>query len=127
MRSTGSGCRNSSSPPGGTTKSPSGFAERLAIFASTFVSATPTLSGSPTSSRTSRRRVRASSAASSVVPCVRRNASSSDPGCTASTCRSKTANTARLASEYASHRLSAMSRRGHRRRARDVGMPPFTP
>ena len=40
-RSTGSGCRNSSSPPGGTTRRPSGFATPLATLARNLVRATP--------------------------------------------------------------------------------------
>ena len=39
--------------PSGTTSSPSGFATPLATFARNFVRATPTVIGSPTSSRTS--------------------------------------------------------------------------
>ncbi len=54
-RSTGSGCRNSSSPSTGTTSRPSGFATPLATFARNFVRATPTVTGRPTRSRTSRR------------------------------------------------------------------------
>ena len=48
-RSTGSGCRKSSSPPGGTRSSPSGFATALATFARNLVFAMPTVIGSPTS------------------------------------------------------------------------------
>jgi signal transduction histidine kinase len=88
-RSTGSGCRNSASHSGGTTNSPSGFAERLAILASTFVRATPTLSGSPTCSRTSRRRRAASSAPVVAAPVASRNASSIDAGSTIGTWRLK--------------------------------------
>ena len=54
-RSTGSGCRNASSASGGTTSSPSGFATALATLARNLVRATPTVIGSPTRSRTSRR------------------------------------------------------------------------
>ena len=42
-RSTGSGCRKSSSPSGGTTSSPSGLATPLATLARNFVLATPTV------------------------------------------------------------------------------------
>ena len=80
-RSTGSGWRNASSPSGGTTSRPSGLATPLATLARNFVRATPTVIGSPTRSRTSRR----SRAAISVgVPETRcsprtsRNASSID-------------------------------------------------
>ena len=69
-RSTGSGCRNASSPPSGTTSRPSGFATPLATFARNFVRATPTVIGSPTCSRTSRRRRRAISRG---VPAIRRD------------------------------------------------------
>ena len=48
-RSTGSGCRNSSSPSGGTTSRPSGLATPLATLARNLVRATPTVIGSPTS------------------------------------------------------------------------------
>ena len=47
-RSTGSGCRNASSPSGGTTSRPSGLATPLATLARNFVRATPTVIGSPT-------------------------------------------------------------------------------
>ena len=130
MRSTGSGRRNSSSPSGGTTYSPSGFAERLAIFASTFVRATPTLSGSPTSSLTSRRSRSPSSrgsAPSEAGTVMSRNASSSEPGSTISVNRSKIANTSRLASMYESNAVSTTIAPGHRRFARDVAIPPRTP
>ena len=53
-RSTGSECRKSSSPPGGTSSSPSGLATALATFARNLVFAMPTVIGSPTSLRTSR-------------------------------------------------------------------------
>ena len=51
QRSTGSGCRNSSSPSGGTSSRPSGFATSLATLARNFVRATPTVIGSPTCSQ----------------------------------------------------------------------------
>ena len=43
--STRSGCRNARSSLGATTSSPSGLAARLAIFATIFVRATPTVIG----------------------------------------------------------------------------------
>ena len=67
-RSTGSGCRNSSSPSGGTTSRPSGFATPLATLARNFVRATPTVIGRPTRSRTSRR---SRAAISTGVPEIR--------------------------------------------------------
>ena len=79
--STGSGWRNSSSPSGGTTSSPSGFATPLATFARNFVLAIPTVIGSPTCSSTW---VRSRRAISTGVPAIRsmprtsRNASSID-------------------------------------------------
>jgi hypothetical protein len=68
-RSTGRGWRNSSSLPGGTRRRPSGFATPLATLARNFVRATPTVTGMPTRSRTSRRR---RSAISLGVPAIRR-------------------------------------------------------
>src|SRR5439155_21938589 len=53
---TGSACRNASSPSTGTTSRQSGFATPLATFARNFVLATPTVTGRPTRSRSSRRR-----------------------------------------------------------------------
>lgn len=55
-RSTGSGWRKPSSAPRGTTSSPPGLATPLATLARNLVLATPTVMGSPTRSRTSRRR-----------------------------------------------------------------------
>jgi hypothetical protein len=127
MRSTGSGCRNSSSRSTGTTNSPSGLADRDAIFASTFVRATPTLSGRPTSSRTSRRSRSASSAGATATSRTSRNASSIEPGSTTAPQRSKIAKTALLAAPYASQPLLAKSRSGHSRRARDAAIPLRTP
>ncbi len=46
-RSTGSGCRNASSPSGGTTSRPSGLATPLATLARNLVRATPTVIGQP--------------------------------------------------------------------------------
>ena len=54
-RSTGSGCRKSSSPSGGTTSRPSGLATPLATLARNFVRAMPTVIGRPTCSCTARR------------------------------------------------------------------------
>ena len=113
MRSTSSAWRNSSSPSGSTTNRPSGLAERLAIFASTFVRATPTLSGRPASSRTSRRSRRASSTGSASSSETSRNASSIDPGCTTGVIRRKISNTAALAALIESHAVSATTRSGH--------------
>lgn len=86
---------------GVTMSRPSGFAARLAIFATIFVRATPTVIGSPTSSRTA---VRSSSPSARAAPFVRasvamsRNASSIDIASTTGAVRSNTAQTARLAS-----------------------------
>jgi hypothetical protein len=112
---------------GTTTKQPSGLAERLAIFARTFVRATPTLSGSSSSSRTSRRRRAATAAAAPTEPGTWRNASSIEPACTTGAERSKIANSARLAALLASHMASTTTAAGHRARARDVRMPPRIP
>ena len=101
-RSTGSGCRNASSPSGGTTSSPSGFATPLATLARNFVRATPTVIGSPTSSRTRRRSRAAISAgvpAKWAMPRTSRNASSIDSPSTSGDMSRKTAKTALLAAE----------------------------
>ena len=80
-RRTGSGCRNASSRPGGTSSSPSGLASWLATFARNLVRAMPTVIGSPTRSRTS---VRSRAAICTGVPDTRlnpltsRNASSTE-------------------------------------------------
>ncbi len=101
-RSTGSGCRNSSSFPAGTTSSPSGFATALATLARCLVVATPTVIGNPTSSRT---RVRNRSAICSGEPAIRRmprtsrNASSIEMPSTSGVVSLKISNTALLASE----------------------------
>ena len=52
-RSTGSGCRNASSAPGGTTRRPFGLATALATLARNLVRATPTVMGRPTRRSTS--------------------------------------------------------------------------
>ena len=80
-RSTGSGWRNASSPSGGTTSRPSGFATPLATFARNFVLATPTVIGRPTCSRTACFSFTAISAglpAIRSIPRTSRNASSID-------------------------------------------------
>ena len=92
-RSTGSGWRKASSFPGGTRSSPSGFATPLATLARNFVRATPTVTGMPTRSRTSRRR---RWAISMGVPAIRRiprtsrNASSMERPSTSGVASSKT-------------------------------------
>ena len=100
--STGSGCRNANSPSGGTSSSPSGFATPLATLARNFVRATPTVIGSPTSSRT---RARSRAAISTGAPAIRpiprtsMNASSIESPSTNGAVSSKTAKTALLAAE----------------------------
>ena len=103
-RSTASGWRNDSSSWGRTTSRPSGLATPLATLARNFVLATPTVIGSPTRSRTSRR----SRTAISIgvpehrsIPWTSRNASSIDNASTSGVVSSNTRNTALLASEYA--------------------------
>jgi hypothetical protein len=103
------------------------LAERLAIFARTFVRATPTLSGSSSSSRTRRRRRPGHLGAGSPGPVTWRNASSIDPGSTTAAHCSKIANRARLAATFASQRASTTTAAGHRRRASAVRMPPWMP
>ena len=119
-RSTGSGCRNASSPAGGTTSSPSGFASPLATFARNFVRATPTVIGRPTCASTrrlSRTAMSAGAPAIRSIPRTSRNASSIDSPSTCGDVSSKIANTALLASEYALIRGGTTIARGHSRRA----------
>ncbi len=99
-RSTGSGCRNSSSPSIGTTNRPSGFATPLATLARNFVRATPTVIGRPTFSRTSRRRRTAISVGVPEIfrsPPTSRNASSIDSPSTNGVVSLNTSNIALLA------------------------------
>ena len=82
--------------------------------------ATPTVMGSPTSSRTARRSAAATSAGEPTIspsPRTSRNASSIESRSTTGAVRSKTSNTARLASEYADHRAGTTTACGQRRRA----------
>ena len=100
-RSTGSGCRKASSPSGGTTSRPSGFATPLATLARNFVLATPIVIGRPTRSSTVRRSRTAISTGSPAIrrmPLTSRNASSIDSPSTSGEVSSNTAKTARLAS-----------------------------
>jgi hypothetical protein len=86
----------------GTTSRPSGFATPLATLARNFVLATPTVMGSPTASRMSRR---SRTAISAGVPDMRsmprtsRNASSIESPSTSGVESSKIRNIALLASE----------------------------
>jgi hypothetical protein len=101
-RSTGSGWRNSSSPSGGTSSSPSGFATALATLARNFVRATPTLIGRPTSSRTrprSRAAISMGVPAKCSIPRTSRKASSIESASTTGAVSSKIRNTSLLASE----------------------------
>ena len=101
-RSTGSGCRKASSPPGGTTSRPSGLATPLATLARNFVRATPTVIGRPTRSRTSRRRRTAMSIGGPEIrpiPRTSRKASSIESPSTSGDVSAKTSKTALLASE----------------------------
>ena len=119
-RSTGSGCRNASSPSGGTSSSPSGFATALATLARNFVRAIPTVIGSPTSSRTLRRSLTAISEAGParrLSPRTSRNASSIESPSTSGVVSSNTSKTALLASEYAVMRGGTTIACGQRRRA----------
>jgi hypothetical protein len=101
-RSTGSGWRKASSPCGGTTSSPSGFATPLATLARNLVRATPTVTGRPTFSRTSRRSRTAISSGGPAIrrmPRASRKASSIDNASTSGDVSSNTSKTALLASE----------------------------
>ena len=87
--------------PGSTTSSPFGLAAALASLATTFVDATPTLIGSPTSACTVLRRTPAiwrAVPAMRSMPVTSRNASSIEMHSTTGDVRSKIARTARLAS-----------------------------
>ena len=100
-----SGCRNASSPSGGTTSSPSGLATPLATLARNFVRATPTVIGSPTRVATSRRSRAAISTGVPDDPCAgrRRRGTPRRSRCPrpAAWCRANTSKTAWLASVYA--------------------------
>ena len=101
-RSTGSGCRKASSPPAGTSSSPSGLATALATLARCFVVAIPTVIGSPTSSSTrrlSRTAISRGEPAIRRMPRTSRNASSIDSPSTSGVVSRKMSNTALLASE----------------------------
>ena len=128
--STASGCRKAVSSARASSSSPSGFAARLAIFASSRVRATPTVTARPTARRTSRRSRAAIARGEPEIrssPRTSRNASSSESPSTSGAVRSNTANSARLASTYASKRAGTTTASGQRRRARAPCMPPWTP
>ena len=100
-RSTGSGCKKASSPPGATTSSPSGLATPLATLARNLVGVTPTVMGSPTRSRTAARRPAAMVAGDPATrprPPTSRNASSIEIPSTTGEVSWNTSNTPRLAS-----------------------------
>ena len=108
-RSTGSGWRKPSSPPGGTTSSPSGLATPLATLARNLVLATPTVIGRPTRSRTSRRSRAAISVAEPEIrssPRTSRNASSIESPSTSGV----------VSLEHLEHRLARLGVRRHPRR-----------
>ena len=84
-REIGSGARNASSSPTGTTTNPSGLRRSDAILATSFVLATPTEAVSPTSARVSsliRRAIDGPSPNSAADPVTSRNASSIEIGST---------------------------------------------
>ena len=95
---TGSGCRNDTTPSGGTTISPSGLAIDEASLATNLLAATPTEQVMPCSSAT---RLRISSPIAAGGPSRRtapetsRNASSRDSGSTSGVTSAKTAMTPR--------------------------------
>ena len=129
-RSTGSGCRKPSSPPGGTTRSPSGLATALATLARNLVLAIPTVMGRPTRSRISRRsRVAISRGGPAMCsrPRTSRNASSIESPSTSGVVRSNTSNTSLLASAYADIRGGTTIACGHSRRACAPPMAVRTP
>ena len=96
------------------------MATPLATLARNFVRATPTVIGSPTRSRTSRR---SRAAISAGVPAIRRrpptsrNASSIEMPSTSGVVSRNTSNTALLAAVYADIRGGTTTALGHSRRA----------
>ncbi|MFN8152025.1 MAG: hypothetical protein U0R24_12990 [Solirubrobacterales bacterium] len=106
------------------------MAARDAIFASVFERATPTLIGSPSSSRTWRRSF---AAIHSAVPEMRsrpptsRKASSSERPSTVGAVLRKTAKSSLLALVYSSKCGSTVIASGQSRSAVAPVMPPFTP
>src|ERR687898_432631 len=107
--------------PGGTTSNPSGFATALATLARNFVRATPTVIGSPTRSRTSRRSRSAiftGAPKARSIPLTSRNASSIDRPSTRGDVSPKSSNPAQLASTYAEKRGLTTTACRHRARAR---------
>ena len=102
----------------------------LATFARNFVRATPTVIGSPTSSRTRRRSrapISAGVPAKRSIPRTSRNASSMERASTTGAVSSKMRNTSLLASVYASNRQGTTAASGHRKRARPPPIPLWTP
>ena len=96
------------------------MATPLATLARNFVRATPTVIGSPTFARTSRRSRTAISVGvptSRRMPRTSRNASSIDSPSTSGVASSKTRNIALLASEYADMRGETTIACGHKLRA----------
>ena len=92
------------------------MAAALATLARCLVRATPTVIGSPTSSRTRRRSLAAMSLGRPAIrsmPCTSRNASSIDSPSTSGVVSRKISNTALLASEYASKRQFTTIACGH--------------
>ena len=99
-RPIGSGARNATSSPAGTTTSPSGLRRSEAILATSLVPATPTEAVSPTSARTSsliRRAMAGPSPNSAAEPVTSRNASSIEIGSTCGVKRRRIDMTSRLA------------------------------
>ena len=106
--------------PGRHHEQPVGLRRALATLARCFVVATPTVIGSPTSSRTrarSRSAIRRGVPAKCSIPRTSRNASSIEMPSTTGDMSSKTAKTALLASEYASIRGGTTTASGHSRSA----------
>ena len=129
-RSTGSGCRKASSPPAGTSSSPSGLATALATLARCFVVAIPIVIGSPTSSSTRRLSRTAMSRGEPAIlrmPRTSRNASSIDSPSTSGVVSRKISNTALLASEYALNRDGTTKASGQSASARRPPIAVFTP
>ena len=130
-RPTGSGSRNATSPPAGTTTNPRGFSRSLATFATNFTAETPTLHGRPSSSRTASRMaapIVAASPNSRREPVTSRNASSKTQRLHQRRVTIEDRpDSAATRSRSAENRLRTTTASGHRRRTHAAGIAECTP
>ena len=130
-RSTGSGCRNASSPSGGTTSSPSGFATRARDLGEELRPrhADRDRQPDPLAHLAAAASPRSPQAFPTILrrPRTSRNASSIERPSTSGVVSSNTSNTALLASEYADIRGSTTTAAGQSRRARAPPIAVRTP